>query len=379
MRSLDQARAVCERYHPGLGQALEAVPPTAREAPGSPVIDLFRKHGGVSLLVPRRFGGQGADPVDGVRVMRAIGSYSPSLAAAVAMHHFTVAMLYALAAETGRLTPAQSAVLGRVVPEQLLLASGWAEGRTRQNILLPSVTARPDGDGYRLNGGKKPCSLSRSMDLLTASIAVEGPGGASELALALIPAGSEGISVQPFWGNDVLAGAESDEVRLREVYVPRDLVIHTTAEDPHRLDDLQQAGFVWFELLVAAGYAGAASALAGRVLDRERGSVPDRSALAVRVESSYALLEGTARAVRDGLAGDDAVAAVLVARFAAQEMLGHAADLALELLGGIDFIRSGDSALLAHSVRPLAFHPPSRTSTADALVAYFCGAPLILS
>lgn len=379
MRSLNLARAACERFHPGLGKALDEVPLPRREGPGSPTIDLFRAHDGVSLLVPRDFGGQGADPVDGVQVMRAVGAYSPSLAAAVAMHHFTVAMLYALATEHGRLTTAQLELVCAVAPERLLMASGWAEGRTQQNILAPTVTARPVSGGFRLNGSKKPCSLSRSMDLLTASITVPGPDGCPELALALVRAGSRGITVRPFWNSPVLAGAESDEVVLDEVFVPDELVIRTTAEDPQRLDDLQQAGFVWFELLVSAGYAGAASALAERVVAGTRGSATDRAALAVRTEGAYALLEGTARAVRDGLAGDDAVAAVLVARFAAQEALESATGLALELLGGIDFIRSGESALLAHSVRPLAFHPPSRTSTAEALLAYFDGKPLVLA
>src|SRR6476469_3092842 len=97
MRSLDSARESCERYHPGLAEALAQIPFAEREEPGSPVIDLFRKHGGAGLLVPTAHGGHGAGPVDAVRVMRAVGSYSPSLAAAVTMHHFTVAMLFALA------------------------------------------------------------------------------------------------------------------------------------------------------------------------------------------------------------------------------------------------------------------------------------------
>ncbi|SDD17858.1 acyl-CoA dehydrogenase family protein [Actinokineospora iranica] len=379
MRSLDSAREVCERFHPGLVKALGELTFAEREAPGSPVIDLFREHGGVGLLVPTEHGGHGADPVQAVRVMRAIGSMSPSLAAAATMHHFTAATLYALAPTEGRLTGAQIDVLKSVVPDRKIMASGWAEGRTEQNILMPAVTAVAAPGGYTLSGTKKPCSLSKSMDYLTASIAVPGPTGEPELAMAIIPADSPGISVHPFWGNDVLAAAESDEVRLENVFVPEDLIIRTTEEDPERMEALQLAGFVWFELLISSGYAGAAAALVEKVLQRRRGSATDQIQLVVKVESAFAVLEGAARAVLDGVDGEEAVAAALVARFAAQQAIAESTATALELLGGLDFITSSDSARLASGVRPLAFHPPSRASVAEALIAYCAGDALVLA
>ncbi|MFJ6623644.1 acyl-CoA dehydrogenase [Kitasatospora sp. NPDC091335] len=378
MRSIDSARAVCDRFHPGLLKALEDIPFAEREALGSPAIDLFRTHGGVALLVPAEFGGHGADPVNAVRVQRAVGAVSPSVAAAVTMHHFTVSMLYALAGRSGRLTPGHLDLLNRVVPDQILMASGWAEGRTQQNIFAPSVVAEPVEGGYRLNGAKKPCSLAHSMQLLTASITVPGPDGSPELALALVPASAEGLTVHPFWGNDVLAASESDEVRLSDVFVPEDMVIRTTDDDPGRLNDLQAQGVIWFEMLISAGYAGAAAALAEVVVERGRGSAGERACVVIDVESANQLIEGAARAVHDGLDGEEAVYRVLVARYAAQDLLTHAADQCLNLLGGIDFIRSSDHTRLAASVRPLIFHPPGRSATAGALVDYAAGGPFDL-
>ncbi|MEU3355400.1 acyl-CoA dehydrogenase family protein [Streptomyces sp. NPDC037389] len=379
MRSLEHARELTERFFPGLLKTLESIPYAEREARGSQVIGLFRDHGGAGLLVPTEYGGLGADVLEAIRVQRAVGSLSPSLAAATAMHHFTVAMLYALAADPGRLNAAQLELLHEVAPGRRLLASGWAEGSTQQNILAPAVTAARTEGGYLLNGSKKPCSLAGSMDLLTASIAVPGADGTPELALALVPASSPGLSVHHFWDNEVLAAAESDEVRLEDVFVSEELVVTTAADDPGRLEDLQTAGFVWFELLISAGYAGAATALVDRVIDRERGGPNDRAELALRVEAAFALLGGTARAVRDGLAGEAAVAEVLVARYAAQEALTGAADRSLELLGGIDFIRSNENARLAAAVRPLMFHPPGRASAENPLLKWFAGAPLELA
>ncbi|PNE34660.1 oxidoreductase [Streptomyces eurocidicus] len=379
MRSLDLAREVCEHYHPGLLKALAAVPYAERERAGGPVIGLFRAHDGVGLLVPTAFGGHGADPVQAVAVQRALGASSPSLAAAVTMHHFTAAMLYSLAGHGGRLSTAQLEMLHQVVPGRQLMASGWAEGRTQANILTPSVTARPVAGGYLLTGAKKPCSLSASMDWLTASVAVPGEDGRGELALALVPAGTSGMSVRPFWGSDLLAGAESDEVVLEEVFVPRELVVRTSEGDPHRLDDLQTAGFVWFEMLVSAGYTGAAGALVEAVMAGERGTEDERAGLAVRLEAAIAVLEGAARAVREGLSGEAAVAAVLVARYTVQDALPVVAAQALELLGGLDFVRGPDHARMAGAVRALAFHPPARAGAARPLLRYFGGGPLELA
>jgi alkylation response protein AidB-like acyl-CoA dehydrogenase len=379
MRSLTIAREVCEQLHPGLLGELEGLPLMAREAADSPVVEMYRKHDGPGLLVPAAYGGKAARPLEAVRVQRAIASVSPSLGVATVMHHFTVAMLFRLAGIATRLTPAQLKVLSAVAGDGLLLASGWAEGRTDQNILTPSVVAERTPSGYRVNGSKKPCSLSRSMDVLTASVVMAEPDGGHRLALLLIPADSPGIDVRPFWSTPVLAAAQSDEVRLTDVDVPEELVIRSTPDDTARLDDLQTAGFTWFELLATSSYIGAASTLVAQVLAGERGSAHDRAALAIRLDAAVGLVEGAARAMEDGVDGDEAVAAVLTARYATQDLLASTVDAAVEMLGGMAFIRSPDVAHLASAVRALAFHPPSRSSVAAELAEYFAGSPLRLS
>ncbi|MEV6795315.1 acyl-CoA dehydrogenase family protein [Streptomyces sp. NPDC051320] len=379
MRSLDTAIAVCEQHHPGLIDALNGIPFAERERPGSKVIDLFRAHDGAALLVPAALGGRDADPLEAVRVMRAIGAHSPSLGAAATMHHFTVATLLALDPELTRLTDGQAALMRRVAPERLLMASGWAEGRTEQNILNPSMTATPVEGGFLVNGSKKPCSLSQSMDLLTIGVALPGQDGVPELAMALLPADSPGITRHPFWSSEIMGGAESDEVRLKDVFVDEGLFVRATADDPDRFDDLQTAGFIWFELLITAAYTGVASALTARVLERGRGSVTDRSTLALRTEAAIELTEGMARTIREGEISEATVAGTLVTRFAVQELLVQSAALAVELLGGMAFIGSPETAYLASAVRPLAFHPPSRSSTAEALVDFIAGGPLVMA
>jgi alkylation response protein AidB-like acyl-CoA dehydrogenase len=380
MRSLSVARDACDALHPGLLPVLERIPFAEREAAGSPVMEIYRDHRGPGLLVPEEYGGPAADPLTAVRVQRALASVSPSLGVATVMHHFTIAMLFALAEDADRLNPTQLKMMSRVAGEGLLLASGWAEGRTDQNILLPAVTATAATDGgYLVTGAKKPCSLSGSMDVLTASVAISEEGGSPRLALLLIPADSDGITVHPFWSTPILAATQSNEVRLKDVYVPEELVITSTPNDQTRLDDLQTAGFTWFELLTTAAYTGVASTLVAKVLDAGRGSPSERAVLAGRMDTAVLLTEGAARALADGVRGDEAVSSLLISRYAVQDLLGAVVDQAVEMLGGMAFIRSADVSYLASAVRALAFHPPSRASVAAQLVDYQQGEPLRLS
>lgn len=380
MRSLDQARVTCEAYLPGLIEGLSAVPFAERESPGSKAIGLFRDSKGPGLVIPRDYGGLGAGPVDAVRVLRAIGFCSPSLAVATTMHHFSVATLFTLAESVHR-SGLEWALLEAISTNNLLVASGFAEGRHGQGILSPTMTAATTEGGYLVNGSKKPCSLSRSMDLLTASVALPVSGGeTTELAVMLIPSNLPGLSRHPFWVTDVLAGAESDEVRLTDVLVEKELIVRIESGDEGGLDELQTLGFIWFELLISASYLGMASALVERALSAKRGSLTDRAAMGTRIETATLLLEGAARNVMDGALGNRTLADVMIARYAAQDAITDAAAQAVELLGGMVFIGTKDVGYLAAACHCLGFHPPSRSSTASSLVDYLDGTgPLRLS
>jgi alkylation response protein AidB-like acyl-CoA dehydrogenase len=375
VRLLEQERAVCDRYLPGLDDQLAAMPLTELESPGSPGIALYRAAGGAGLLIPRVHGGGGASAVDAVRLTRAVAARSPSLAVATTMHQFSVASLVALAESS---TGLEWMLLDGVARDRLLMSSGFAEGRTSQSILAPTMKGVWNGESWRVTGRKQPCSLSRSMDLLTASVLFEGSDGDARTGIALIPATSAGITVEPFWASSVLAGAESDSVVLDDVDVHPDLVIELDAGLDGELDDLQTRGFIWFELLVTATYLGVAAALAERVLLGERGPVHERVGLATTVEGAAMLLDGAARALDDGEGGNDSLARSLITRFTVADLVRSTVATAVELLGGISFVRSPDVAYLAAASHAIGFHPPSRHSSADALSRWFAGHPVVI-
>jgi alkylation response protein AidB-like acyl-CoA dehydrogenase len=370
MSYLERERQTLESLLPGLDAALAELPLELSERPGSPAIELFREAGGVGLLVPHQHHGMGASALEAVRVQRALGSRSPSLAVATTMHHFSMATLVALS-EDG--TGLEWMLMEGLTKDRQIMASGFAEGHPNRSILTPTLVARPEGDGVRLSGSKKPCSLSQSMDLLTASVVLPGSDG-PQMAVALVPAKSDGVSVRPFWRSSVLAGAESDEVVLDDVFVPGDLIVRTEAA-LGELDDLQTMGFVWFEMLMSASYIGAASALVERALACSAPSAV-RVALAADLEAAALLVEGVARSLMLGESVDETLLSSLHARYAVQASLARVAPAAAEVLGGMSFVQSDDVATLVASTLGLQFHPPARLRMADALLASWEGRSL---
>jgi len=333
---------------------------------------LFRETGGPALLIPRDYSGLGASPVEALHIQRALASRSPSLAVATTMHHFSVATLVEMATEG---TGLEGILLEAIAQQRLLLASGFAEGQSGRGILAPTMQGQRTDKGFVVNGSKKPCSLSWSMDLLTASITLRGDAdGDNKLAIILIPAASPGLERRKFWRNTILGGAESDEVILRDVVVPRNQVFY--AGDAKNLDAVQISGFLWFELLITASYVGMASALIERVILARKGDPSERTVLGIEVEGAMTALEGVARAMMAGQRGNDMFAQVLFVRYAVQGALERISARAVELLGGMTFIGTPEVSYLYTAVRALAFHPPSRTSMSDSLADYLANGSL---
>ncbi len=376
MNFLVTERATLESYLPGLDAQLIELPLLEMERRGNPSIALFREQRGPGLLIPQEYGGKGASLRDAVRIQRALGSRAPSLALATTMHHFSVAALV----DITRLRPqpgVEAMLLQQIAAQSLYLASAFAEGRRGAGLFNAQLKVERCFEGLRVRGSKKPCSLSASMDLLTASLVVPAAnGGAPQFAVAVIPAATPGLERRPFWQSSILAGAESDEVVLNDVLVPEMQLAYLG--DPAQLDAVQLGGFLAFELLVTATYLGIASGLVERALRERRGNASDRVALASELEASIAALEGVARDVGERVEAG-LVARALFVRRASQAAIERASNLALEILGGMAFLRQPEITYLLAAARALAFHPPSRQTATAALDRFVLGEELVLS
>ena len=376
MTLLRAERDTLDSYIPGLDKYLSEIPLLELERPGNGALAKFRELGGPALLVPAEYEGKGACLLDAVRIQRAVGSRSPSLAVATTMHHFSVASLVELTTAGNGF---EWAMLMAIAENSWLLSSGFAEGKPGQHILTPTMRGVPADGGITVSGVKKPCSLTWSMNLMSASVAVADPAhstGTDRLAVVLIPADSAGIERAPFWQTIALAAAESDQVTLTDVFVPEALVFYP--QDGESMDPIQARGFVWFELLVSASYLGAATNLAERAVARGRGSDEDRAGLAIELEAVAAALEQVAAFAATTDDNDALLARALYARFATERAIERVVMSAAATLGGMSFIESPEIAYLLGATRALAFHPPSRAAAAGPIARYLAGGPLIL-
>lgn len=359
-------RSVLDRLMPGLDDKLTGVDRLELESPHSPGLDVFRAADGPGLLVPTASGGLGATAREAVAVQYAVGSRSGSLAVGTTMHHFSMASLIALgrASETGL----EAVLVEAVATQRHLLASGFAEGRPGSGILSPMMTARPVPGGLLVSGAKRPCSLSRSMTMLTASVEVRSPGeDDSQLAVVLVPAASDGVRIEDFWTSPVLAGAESDAVILTDVLVPDALVVRTSMVPGGALDATHRLGFIWFELLMTASYAGIAAGLVEEAMARPHTPTGEVVGAWAQLRTSLAALGSVADALDAGRQDERLLGEVLLVRYQLQDALPRLAAVCAEALGGMSFIRSADLAHRLASLHCLAFHPPARHRAADAL------------
>jgi len=372
MRYLKRERDTVEKYLPGLDDLLAGTALAELERPGSPGIKAFRDHRGPALVIPAEYGGSGADAVDAVRVQRALGARSPSLAVATTMHHFSVAGLVVVADGGGQ----EWLLLEAIAKNNMLLASGFAEGRPDGKVLQPTMAATITDEGIRISGVKRPCSLAQSMDLLTASVAMPTEDGGTQLAVALIPANDPGVTVSPFWSSFALAGAESDQVTIDNVLVPPNLVVRTQVPEGAHLDDIQTAAFVWFELLMMGSYLGAASALVERVVASDHIADSERMRLVTGVEGAMAAIENVARQVADCQRTQELLVDALLVRYSVQDTIAAVVPRAIELLGGLNFMTGDDVGYLAAAVNGLCFHPPARAKMAGPLTSYLAGGSL---
>ena len=365
---------------PGLDERLAAHSLAELESRGTPAIEYFREAGASSLLIPSEHDGIGASAVEAIRVHRTIGMRAPSLAIASVMHSFSLAGLLALAATTDSDDSVEWMLLQALAQNKLLVASGFAEGKSGQGLFAPSMRARRNGENWLLSGSKKPCSLAHSMDLMATSCALEGESGNFEgYGIAVVSSQLPGIEVEPFWSAPVLTGAESEAVTLSDVEIHDELMIRMGEDDGDSLDDLQTIGVVWFELLMTASYLGVASALVERVLAEGKSDTNSKVMVAYELEASMASLESVAQEIDDGHDVVQLALRSLLCRYAAQDAITRAVASSVEQLGGMAFISGSDVEYLAGAARALAFHPPARLRSGDALLDALRGGELTVA
>jgi alkylation response protein AidB-like acyl-CoA dehydrogenase len=368
---LDKEHKTTEHFFPGLltelkGKSFEELESAEENLPSR----LMRKYSIGSLLIPKRLGGMEASLEEAIEVHRSIGSFSPSLAVQATMHNFTMIICSRLSG----ILPNSENLLRSVSQDRLLVASGFAEGQPGASILDSNLIARPVTGGYLLSGCKKPCSMTNNMDVMTAGIAIMHEG-MKYTGLAIIRPDCDGISKAPFWTNPALAGSDSHQVTLDDVFIPEDDVMLPDPTDANQAEAVALAevtGIGYFQALISASYLGVASGLARMVFQGSRGSQTERVQLLTDLESAALSLRGCVHLLEEYPIAEEKLSQILLVRYGIQKSIMRSTNLAMELIGGLAFITSTETSNMFLASRALCFHPINRKQAEQMIDEQLC-------
>lgn len=188
-------------------------------APGFPfdVARLFAEQGLIGITIPEADGGQGGTLMDAVLAIEQVALVCPRSADVVQAGNFGAIRTMAEYA-----TPAQKErYLPKLLAGEAIIALGMTEANAGSAVTDLSTTARPDGDGYRVTGGKVFTSNSPDADVFLVYLRYgEGIGG---IGSVLIERGMDGFELgQPA---AYMNGEEWCALYFDDVYVPPENVL----------------------------------------------------------------------------------------------------------------------------------------------------------
>ncbi len=243
-----------------LAQQVRARARAADEHGGLPAADVatLRRAGYPGIAVPAHYGGRGASLQTCVaaQLELAQGSASTALVAAMTLH--IVGHEREVKSWAG---DARDAIF-RDVACGALLNSAASEPRLGSPSRggLPDTHAEPSGDTLVVNGHKNWVTGGEFLNHLLVRLRL-----GDEAVVVWLPGDTPGLRWEKTWGDSLsLRASDSHDLYLEDVRVPA----------AHLVQRGKSPGSVWFPLLVAATYLGAAVAARDDVVAYARARVP---------------------------------------------------------------------------------------------------------
>ena len=293
------------------------------------------------LCIPEEYGGLGGGAYDVYRVSEVMAEIDLGVATGV-----LATFLGTDPISVGGTPEQKSLWMGRLAEKGFLMAYGATEPQAGSDLAALATRAVPvqaNGPvtGYRISGRKQWISNGCVAELYT--ILANAPGGPSWF---LVERGTPGFTQGKAESKHGIRASNTAPLFLDEVYVPAD---HLVGGVEGRGLAQAQAVFGYTRLMVAAfglggGWAALSRAIrysqqrvqAGAPLSQKQGFthkliVPH----AARLEAARAYVEFTAERIDGG--GEDLATEGAVAKYFATEAANHAAEDAIQALGGYGY------------------------------------------
>ena len=309
-------------------------------------LELFRQAGALGLLgvtLPERYGGAGLDAVAAVQLLEALSFSDPGFGLAVLAHSFLFAhnlWVNGNEEQCGRLLPG-------VASGEQVAGMCMTEPGAGTDVLSMQTRARPEGEGWRLDGVKTFITNGGiDGETLGDVFIVYAATGERSLSAFLVEKGMEGFRLGQKWEDKLgMRASLTAELVFDGVWLPeRNLMGETGQGTQHMMRNLeierltlaaQGLGIAQRSLRVMVDYASERKSF-GRPL-RDFGQIQRHIAETfAEYSAARAYVYDTARRLSFTAAGQrvDADATKL---FAAQ-MAKRAADAAMQVLGGAGYM-----------------------------------------
>ena len=299
--------------------------------------DDLHAHGLLSLMVPRAYGGAGADAVTYVGVLAEIAKGCAATGLTFNMHCAIIDFLAQIASDEQ-----QRRYYGEIVNDGAILASITSEPASSfRDVFRVKTAIERDGEGYRLTGRKAWCSLSTAARYYFTWSRLKDSASLEEgLLNVLVPSAREGVAVSDDWDTLGMRATASNSIDFNAVRIEPEEVVGAPGV-------LLTKDLSFWSLGYAAVYVGIAEAAFDYCVayGREQLERFDAdSAQAVRVQRQVGemsmILEGARRAtsqlalMRGRLAPVELSYVLNQAKYLATEAAVSIAQAGMRMLGG---------------------------------------------
>ncbi len=344
------------------------------------LVPLYKESGLARLIVPKKYGGFGADLWTVALVEKELASYGdPAITLSFNMHHVMIGIFRDLLEEGAR-----ARLFKQVVENDALLSGPFSEERAGFSTIADTV-AVPDGNGGWLVSGKKNwATFIEGADIVTFNATITDADGkvpedykkhAARESVFMVPMTAPGISIKRTWDTFSMRASGTQTCVFDKVPVPAE-----GFGGPFRTGLIGEMEWVTFPFAgVYLGIADRAYRLVrdslakkslghtvsgDNVMVRDVGHVQHQLGQAlVELEMAERVVQGTAAIMTAG--GDAAWGAaerparLSIAKIAATEAAVKVTDIAMRLTGGGAIRRGGPLERAFRDARAGIYHPLS--------------------
>ncbi|NKZ02574.1 acyl-CoA dehydrogenase family protein [Actinomadura latina] len=290
--------------------------------------------------LPEQYGGLGLTLSEEVRLVFEIGYASPAFRS---MFGTSNGIAGQVLVNSG--TDAQKdAWLAKLASGEVIGAFALTEAEAGSDPSTLTTTAERDGDDYVINGAKRFITNAPEADVFMV-FARTGGTGSRGISTFLVEKGTDGLSIGPSDQKMGQRGAHTAEVFFDNVRVPADAMVGTEGTGFRTA----MASLAHGRLSIAAVCVG----LAQRILDETVAYAKERSQGGKTI-GEYQLVQGliadsqtelyagrsmVLEAARAYDAGEDTKQGPSCAKYFCSEMVGRVADRAVQVYGGMGYMR----------------------------------------